>query len=151
MTYHRTRENSRLDVNTWSSPPANPFCLKREWRTSAGTTDKWWSFWTGLSILPYDSVKRYKKNYDQKHLFSQKKTSLYLILWLKQNLVVLGQRDQEDDRRHVLEAMNPFSSFRSLAAHVNHSTLLVDFELIWLIVSWMNYNVRWRCEEKIRN
>lgn len=125
-TYHRTLENSRLDVNTWSSLQANPFCSRTEWRTSAGTTGTWWSFWTGLSILPCDSVM----NKMDKVLLTRNKQKhtqqcAYLILGLEQDLVVLGQRDQEDDRRHVLKAMNPFSSFRSLTANVNHSVLCV--------------------------
>ena len=37
---------------------------------------------------------------------------------LVQNLIVFAHRDAEDDRRHILEAMNPLFTLRPLTAHV---------------------------------
>lgn len=48
-----------------------------------------------------------------------------LRVLLEQNLVVLGQRDAEDDGRDGLEAVDPLLPFRPLPADVEH----VDAEL----------------------
>lgn len=45
----------------------------------------------------------------------------YLIVGFKQNHVVFTEHSQENDRGHVLETVNPFSSLGSLSAYVHHS------------------------------
>lgn len=44
----------------------------------------------------------------------------YLGGGLGQNLIVLGQRHQEHDGGHVLEAVDPFPPLWTLAAHIHH-------------------------------
>ncbi len=45
---------------------------------------------------------------------------MYRILVLHQTLVVSAQADQKQYTRHILEAMNPFSSLRFLASNIDH-------------------------------
>jgi hypothetical protein len=45
----------------------------------------------------------------------------YLTTFFEQNLVVFAESYAEDDRRHVLEAMNPFFPFASLTANIKHA------------------------------
>lgn len=45
----------------------------------------------------------------------------YLIVRLKQDLIILGKCDQENDGGDVLEAMNPLPSLRSLTTDIYHS------------------------------
>lgn len=44
-----------------------------------------------------------------------------LIFRLKEDLVVLAQRHQEDNGGHIFETMDPFSSLGSLPSNVDHS------------------------------
>lgn len=53
----------------------------------------------------------------------------YLTALLKQYLIVLAERNAEDDRSDVLEAMNPLLPFASLAAYVKHATLTLALQL----------------------
>lgn len=46
-----------------------------------------------------------------------------------EHLIVLGDGDEEHDRRDILEAMNPLLSFRPLSTDVEHAILeLADLE-----------------------
>lgn len=47
------------------------------------------------------------------------------ILVLHQALVIPTQTDEEQDARHVLEAMYPLSPFRLLPSNIDHQHLLV--------------------------
>lgn len=53
----------------------------------------------------------------------------YLITLFQKHLIVFTQSDAKNDRRYVLEAMNPFFPLASLATHVEHATpeLLVRY------------------------
>jgi hypothetical protein len=42
-------------------------------------------------------------------------------LVLEEQLIVLGDGDKEEDGRHILKAVNPLLSFRSLSTNVEHS------------------------------
>ena len=47
--------------------------------------------------------------------------SWYLVVWLKKNLIIFGECHQKYDGSHILKTVNPFPSFWSLTAHINHS------------------------------
>lgn len=48
-------------------------------------------------------------------------STTYLIVRLKQDLIILRKCDQENDRGDILEAMNPLPSLRSLTTDIYHS------------------------------
>lgn len=81
-------------------------------------------------ILPFDSAKKKEKKtvsilfaviicIFENFVFQM----AYLVLWLKQNLIIFGKCNQEYNWCYILETMNPFSSFGSLSADVYHSVV----------------------------
>lgn len=46
---------------------------------------------------------------------------LYLVAFFQKYLIVLAERDAEDDGRYVFEAVDPFFPFTSLTADVKHT------------------------------
>lgn len=59
-------------------------------------------------------------------------------------MVVFAQRDAEDDRGDVFEAVDPFFSFAALAAHVEHANFAVRFcELQRRVVEITNCMLSW--------
>lgn len=64
--------------------------------------------------------------FSHKRLITKRETtkySPYRCFILVQNLIILGHRDTENDRSNILEAMDPFLSFRPLAAYVKQSAI----------------------------
>ena len=47
----------------------------------------------------------------------------YLVVGFDEDLIVFAESDEEHNRRHVLEAVNPLPSLRSLPAHVHHPAI----------------------------
>ena len=47
----------------------------------------------------------------------------HLVVGLEEDLVVLGQGDQEDDGGHILKAVDPLPPLGPLTAHVHHSAI----------------------------
>ena len=44
----------------------------------------------------------------------------YLVVGFDEDLIVFAESDEEHNRRHVLEAVNPLPALRSLTSNVNH-------------------------------
>ena len=55
----------------------------------------------------------------------------YLVSWFHKHLVVLGERDEEDDRRYILKTMYPLPSLWSLSSDVHHSANNHDSQ-VWI-------------------
>ena len=64
----------------------------------------------------------------------------YLIVGLKQNHVIFTEHSQENDGRHILETMNPFSSLGSLSTYVHHSVGFTHIDFVLLFpLEFLNY------------
>ena len=50
----------------------------------------------------------------------------HLATLLQQNLIVFTQRHTEDDRGHVLEAVNPLLALTSLATDIKHASNICE-------------------------
>ena len=125
--------------NTWFSPLADPSCSRRGWLTSVETMDMWWLIWTMLCSLPFGSEKksrslsfgglnlewqRWSKNPSTYHGTKiNRNRHSHLVIRLEEDLIVFWQSHQKDDRRYILEAVDPLSALRSLASHVDHSKM----------------------------
>lgn len=52
--------------------------------------------------------KRLNKRENEKDCAKLQNSSTYISVVLLQDLIVLAKRSQEDERRHILEAVDPF-------------------------------------------
>ena len=67
---------------------------------------------------------KYSTLYVYKWLIINQSFHPHLVIRLEEDLIVFWQSHQKDDRRYVLEAVDPLSALRSLASHVDHSETL---------------------------
>lgn len=76
----------------------------------------------------------------------QKAEASYLIIRLKENLIILREGDQEDDWSDIFKTMDPLPSLRSLATHIYHPGVSIRIVMLvntskHILCSYINYNI----------